>query len=269
MLPVVEIFTSIQGEGMYMGVPSHFVRVSGCNLRCVFKDSVCDTPYASFKPEKMLYKDMQALVEAFKKQQEQFPKVKHLVVTGGEPLMYKKDLEDFLASVWDDDMVITIETNGTRAPLNPLGKFRVNLYSISPKLSTSVGKPGKYGDITVTEDEVKRHDEQRINVENLVKYITASTNYQLKFVYSGPECLEEIKDIYRRMAEVIEHEEEFVRQFYMKNHPNKNTMLMPEGVTPQQMDKHAEEIVKICNENGWRYSDRLQCRIWNFAKRGV
>ena len=52
MLKVNEMFCSIQGEGIYAGVPSFFVRTVGCNLKCVFKNSTCDTPYTSFNPEK-------------------------------------------------------------------------------------------------------------------------------------------------------------------------------------------------------------------------
>ena len=56
MLKVNEMFGStIQGEGMYTGIPSIFVRTNGCNLKCVFKDSICDTSYTSFNPEKPLY----------------------------------------------------------------------------------------------------------------------------------------------------------------------------------------------------------------------
>src|SRR5581483_10624102 len=46
-LKISEIFYSIQGEGSLVGVPSVFVRTSGCNLRCIW----CDTPYTSWEPE--------------------------------------------------------------------------------------------------------------------------------------------------------------------------------------------------------------------------
>ena len=78
MLPVVEIFNSIQGEGKYTGYPSIFVRVSGCNLRCVFKDSRCDTPYTSFEPEKKLYEPMDDLMNSFIDIKDKFPKTKHI-----------------------------------------------------------------------------------------------------------------------------------------------------------------------------------------------
>lgn len=268
MLPVVEIFTSIQGEGKYVGEPSIFVRVSGCNLRCIFKDSICDTPYTSFKPEQAIWKTMDDLVSAFKEEQQKYPSVKHVVITGGEPLLYKKDLEEFLGRIWNNDMIITIETNGTKPILNPLsGKFRIDLYSVSPKLSTSVGTPGEYNGVEVTQWMIDRHDCERINYQNLVDIVT-STNYQFKFVYSGPECVEEIKNIYKEMGKLVLDKDDQFYHFYMKHHPHKYTMLMPEGIHAKDLDTKTQEMVQVCIENNWRFSDRLHIRIWD-DKRGV
>ena len=269
MLPVVEIFTSIQGEGKYSGVPSHFVRVSGCNLRCVFKDSVCDTPYASFKPEKSSWKTMDELVAAFKAQQKKYENVHHLVVTGGEPLMYKKELEEFLGAIYSDDLIITIETNGTLPVLNPLGNhFKVSLYSVSPKLSTSVGEPGMKGDYEYTQEMRDRHDRTRMNYQNLVDIVTSSSDYQFKFVYSGKECEDEIIRIYKEMGIIARKGDVQFYRFYCKHHPNLHTMLMPEGIHANQLDARSKEIVEVCLKRGWTYTDRLHIRIWD-DKRGV
>ena len=269
MLPVVEIFTSIQGEGKYSGIPSHFLRVSGCNLRCVFKDSVCDTPYTSFKPESSLWKSMDDLVSAFKEQQEKYPNVHHLVITGGEPLLYRKDLEEFLGRVYTDDMIVTIETNGTLPILNPLGNnYRVALYSVSPKLSTSVGEPGEKEGYEYTSEMRDRHDRTRLNYKNLVDIVTSSSDYQFKFVYSGPECEDEIIRIYKEMGIIARKEDVQFYRFYCKHHPNLHTMLMPEGIAASQLDAKSKEIAEVCIKRGWTYTDRLHIRIWD-NKRGV
>lgn len=269
MLPVIELFTSIQGEGKYSGVPSHFIRVSGCNLRCVFKNSVCDTPYSSFSPEKSKWSTLEDLVAAFKEQQTKYPQVKHLVITGGEPLLYKKELEEFLGLVYSDDMVITIETNGTLPILNPLGKnYRIALYSVSPKLSTSVGNPGTVEGFKYTESMRDNHDRLRINYKNLVNIVTNSSDYQFKFVYSGPECEDEIIHIYKEMGKLVKKENDQYYRFYVKHHPNHNTYLMPEGIRSDQLDGKAKEMVSVCIKRGWVYTDRLHIRIWD-NKRGV
>ena len=137
-------------------------------------------------------------------------------------MLYKKDLEEFLGRIWNNDMIITIETNGTKPILNPLsGKFRIDLYSVSPKLSTSVGQAGRQiGDIRVTQEMIDRHDRERINYQNLVDIVT-STNYQFKFVYSGPECVEEIKNIYKEMGKLVLNKDDQFYHFYMKHHPHK------------------------------------------------
>ncbi len=74
---VAETFTSRQGEGMLTGTMSHFIRLSGCNLRCWF----CDTPYASWEPEGV-WQSAAAIVEGARQSG-----TEHVVLTGGEPLL--------------------------------------------------------------------------------------------------------------------------------------------------------------------------------------
>ncbi|HCH66421.1 MAG TPA: radical SAM protein, partial [Deltaproteobacteria bacterium] len=74
---VTEQFVSVQGEGTLTGVPSTFVRLGGCNLRC----SWCDTPYSSWKPEGE-HIPLDALVDDIARQGP-----RHVVLTGGEPML--------------------------------------------------------------------------------------------------------------------------------------------------------------------------------------
>src|SRR5450759_5962099 len=77
---ISEIFYSLQGEGMLTGVPSVFVRTSGCNLRCNW----CDTPYASWNPEGKT-RTVAQIVAAV----QSHPMARHVVLTGGEPMIAK------------------------------------------------------------------------------------------------------------------------------------------------------------------------------------
>src|ERR1700761_4202063 len=99
---ISEIFYSVQGEGKLAGVPSVFVRASGCNLRCVW----CDTPYASWKPE-----GEEMAIEAIVAKIDEFS-CKHVVVTGGEP-MIMPDIRALCDSLKSRDYHITMETAAT------------------------------------------------------------------------------------------------------------------------------------------------------------
>src|ERR1041384_4555433 len=76
-LRIAELFYSIQGEGSLAGVPSVFIRTSGCNLRCGW----CDTPYTSWSPEGVDLALDQILDEV------KAHPARHVVVTGGEPMI--------------------------------------------------------------------------------------------------------------------------------------------------------------------------------------
>ena len=257
-----EIFTSIQGEGIYSGMPSIFARVTGCNLRCMFAGgSFCDTAYTSYNPEEPKLSE-----DDLFKMMDEHPNVRHIVFTGGEPMMYKSALEEVVQKIYDKDdrYIITIETNGTFAPLG----VPIDLYSISPKLSTSVPKQpfnvcyeGKV--YSFDNDDIKNFNEKRRRfLDNIPTIVSGGWGQiQLKFVYSNEESLEEIKDIISQLNEKI-------CQCCDDIDMNNYVLLMPEGQFEHQLKEKREEVVSKCVEYGWQYTDRLQIMIWG-SKRNV
>ncbi len=99
-MKINEIFYSIQGEGRNAGLPTIFVRTTGCNLRC----SYCDTTYAYYEGEEMHLHD---IIEKIKKW-----KCKRVCLTGGEPLI-QEEMPDFVDMLIRDGYEINIETNGS------------------------------------------------------------------------------------------------------------------------------------------------------------
>src|SRR5215470_799343 len=118
---IAEIFHSIQGEGTLAGVPSAFVRTTGCNLRCAW----CDSPYTSWQPEgdDLPLDEIVARLTSFGSL--------HAVVTGGEPLL-APGIEELCRRLRDAGLHITIETAATI--FKPIA---CDLASLSPKLSNS------------------------------------------------------------------------------------------------------------------------------------
>lgn len=261
VVPYVDLFKSIQGEGKYTGVPSIFIRVSGCNLRCVFKNSICDTAYSSFTPEKSKYTDDDII-----KFCEENSHINHIVITGGEPLLYKdgiKDLIDKICAIPSRKATyVTIETNGTLPGINLDDlQSRKNttltslFYSISPKLSTSVDTECR----VLTKEQADHHNERRINIVSLSNLVMSGDMYQLKFVYSGKECIDEIKDILSKISQSTH---------IPVDQLNNAVMLMPEGQFEDQVRKSAIEAVDVCINEGWTLSHRVHILIWG-DKRAV
>ena len=98
-LRVTEIFLSLQGESRTVGIPTVFVRLTGCPLRCLY----CDTAYAFKGGEAVALDDVLARVAGYG--------VRHVTVTGGEPLAQVACLE-LLAALCDRGYEVSLETSG-------------------------------------------------------------------------------------------------------------------------------------------------------------
>jgi 7-carboxy-7-deazaguanine synthase len=164
---IAEIFYSVQGEGALAGVPSVFVRTSGCNLRCAW----CDTPYASWQPEGREYTP-DAIVEEVAR----YP-ARHVVVTGGEP-MIAPGIVPLTQALHARGLHITVETAGT-----VFAPVVCDLMSVSPKLANSTPAGGRWA---------ARHERLRIQPE-VLRCLLGAFEYQLKFVVASPGDLEEIR----------------------------------------------------------------------------
>ena len=124
---IVEIFHSIQGEGLYVGAPQIFVRFYGCNLNCKF----CDTKLTRFDK----YSDIEAF-EALLSFRDKFHSV---CFTGGEPLLQKDFLKKVSTLIKQKGLVVYLETNGTL--FNELSDIidYVDIVAMDWKLSSSTG----------------------------------------------------------------------------------------------------------------------------------
>ncbi len=222
---IAETFVSVQGEGRLSGVPSIFIRTSGCNLRCHF----CDTPYTSWQAsgEHRELTDLVALFDAH-------PNVRHAVVTGGEP-MIAKGIETLVAALKARGLHVTIETAGT--VYKPLPG--VDLWSISPKLASSTPTSTHEDGI----DWAVRHEQTRFNPAALKQLMAG--DYQLKFVAGHASDLDEIASITTQLGA----------------DPG-NILVMPEGVTNDELNAVATWLVPAVIERGWRFCDRLHIRLF-------
>lgn len=235
-LPINELFYSLQGEGKLAGMPSVFVRTSGCNLRCWF----CDSYHTSWEPTHA-WMDVDEIVASVK----EYPHADHVVLTGGEPLIHEEAvvlLQELTAAGYHT----TVETNGTIFRDAPIG-----LVSISPKLasSTPTSEKDPKGDGEWTE----RHEHRRIDLDSLARLVEAY-ECQLKFVVTDAEDLHEIRDLVDRL-----------REHAAVPIPDSDVLLMPEGMTRESLDERRNEVADLAMEHGYRYTPRLHVDLWNDA----
>lgn len=229
---VAEIFRSLQGEGRLTGADSVFVRFSGCNLRCRY----CDTRYASWAPEGEELSQAEILdrIESLRVG----AGVRHIVITGGEPMMLPELVpltQELHAAGWH----ITIETSGTL--YLPVA---CDLMSISPKLSNSTPSPEH-------EPHWHRIHAAHRHAPHTIRRLTAQYEHQLKFVVDG---LEDCREVETYLAEFPEID-------------RRQVMLMPQGVDAASLAAKAAWLVPYCNAHGFHFCPRRHVE-WFGAARG-
>ncbi|MEI8195721.1 MAG: 7-carboxy-7-deazaguanine synthase QueE [Phycisphaerae bacterium] len=254
-MKVAEIFHSIQGEGKLAGVPSVFVRLSGCNLRCAW----CDTPYASWEPEGHDLSVDQIVTQVLSYN------CQHVVLTGGEPLIFK-ELPQLIARLKapPHDHHVTIETAGTLwQDLPPY-----DLASLSPKLANSTPRRREGGRFA------EAHEAQRLNFEVLRRFATAPAvaDRQWKFVIAQPSDLLEIRTLLLQLSLPHGNDTGSVgdsgnRVGGLKIDPA-DILLMAEGTDPATLSARESFLVDLCKQHGYRFCPRLHITLFG-NKRGT
>lgn len=220
---ISEIFYSIQGEGRLLGVPSVFIRTSGCNLRCRW----CDTPYTSWRPQGKSWNIEKILGEVAK-----FP-TRHVVITGGEPLL-ASEICQLTQRLKTSGAHITVETAATI--FKPIA---CDLVSMSPKLANSTPWERARGKFAAS------HERRRLNFSVMQKFLDAH-DYQLKFVVEQSQDFTEIAGVLSQL----------------KNVDPARVMIMAQGVTHQELNRKARWIVDLCKRHGYSFTPRLHIQLF-------
>ena len=223
-----ELFYTIQGEGKLAGVPSVFVRASGCNLRCTW----CDTPYASWNPE-----GDDVSVGEIVERSIAFP-ADHIVLTGGEP-MIMPEIVELAQALKSRGKHITVETAGTIFKPMP-----IDLASVSPKLSNSTPLEREGGRFA------QLHDAQRRRPDVVQAFIDnarrSAADFQLKFVVAGEVDLAEVDGL---LAELT-------------GWSRSDVLLMPEGTSVESLRAKTGWLAELCKCRGFRLAPRLHVELY-------
>lgn len=226
-----EIFHSLQGEGISAGRPSVFVRLSGCNLACVW----CDTPYTWYfaghtadhrsatpydRRKNSVTWDVAQVAQSIVRHD-----CPHIVFTGGEPLLQQPALAA-LCDRLGPDYHIEIESNGTVALTNAFAQH-VDQLNLSPKLRHSGNA-----------------DAARVNNAALASYANDPRAW-FKFVVATPQDADEIAAL--------------AMQFAL---PANRILLMPEGTSPAVLHQRTAWLAPLCLQRGWRFTDRLHIHLY-------
>ncbi len=227
-MKVSEIFYSIQGEGTNIGVPSVFLRLAVCNLQC----SWCDSRY-TWDWERYDYnKEVKEMNVSKVCERIQEYDCRHLVITGGEPMLQQSELASLLPPLQQCGFDFEIETNGTIVPTEPLVNS-IGQWNVSPKTSNS-------------ENSVDCRERSEAYA-----YFRKLPNAYFKYVVSSDEDLNEIMNL--------------IAKYQI---PRSRVILMPEASSEHELLEKNAWLSAICKINGFRFTTRLQIILYG-NKRGT
>ena len=226
---VCEIYVSIQGEGKYLGHPAIFIRTSGCNLRCQWNKTLCDTPYTSWQAETSL-ETISNITDQVGRIKEKYNSVNKIVITGGEPLI-QKNIDLLINELATMNFFLSLETNGTVS--KPL---KIDFVTISPKLKSSVPTLTKFESI----HETTRYDKE------VLSFWLNNYPYQLKFVVNDESDENEISWILSDLG----------------ISDNENIYVMPQGISKQELEANSKKCINISLRRGWKFSPRAHIEVY-------
>ena len=227
-MKVSEIFHSIQGEGPNAGKPAVFLRMALCNLTCEWCDTKYTWDWKAYDYEKEV-KEMND--DEVKTKILQFD-TRHLVLTGGEPMLQQKHLLPLLRSLKETGFYIEVETNGTVIPLDGMVAL-MDQWNVSPKLENSGNS-------------VSARERPECYL-----FFNRLSNAYFKYVVRDSEDLTEVQSLAEKYAI-----------------PFGKIILMPEARTPEELAERTRWLKNASKERGYSFSTRLQIELWG-NRRGV
>lgn len=250
-----EVPGTIQGEGKLVGIPVLFVRLAGCNLRCMWmlpdgQVSLCDTPFASFDTRGEVRMDVEVVKNIIL---HNLGNLSHLVISGGEPFIQPEALTRLIVQLRSERSIhVSVETNGTIFHRELVEE--IDFFSISPKLGNSVPTNEKLNKTSYLLPFSPEHAAKtRRNIPVLQQIIdhcalNKKKDFQLKFVVQNHTEPDEIK------ASFLDH---------LHGWEPDDIVLMPLGSTPDELRQTRMVALEAAIERGWRFSPRLQVNYFN------
>lgn len=236
ILPVIELYPCLQGEGSRRGHPSFAIRTTGCTHRCHFGEhgGWCDTWYSSIHADKgkFCFNDIIDMIKAY-------PDIKEIMLTGGAPTMHPALINEIMHVAHEHKLFVTLETEGSHFIKTD---HPFDLLSLSPKFTNSIPKLGiKTPKGTIVDQKlIDQHNKYRLNLTAMRQMIDYHHDYQLKPVCDGSdENLAEITSLIKAL-----------------NIPKHKVYLMPAGSTRQEIIKAYPKIIDLALMHGFNFTGR-------------